>query len=81
MASETPSAPVEGDGAVLDQLLMSSNGYSDLFSVLPAGATDSQGQEKTVYHCNCCGNRYGRVDHARRHCRSRESVLSSCVSL
>ena len=81
MVSETPSTPVVDDGAVLDQLLVSSNSYSDLFSVLPAGAIDPQGQEKTVYQCNCCGNRYGRVDHAKRHCRSRESVLPSCVSL
>ena len=81
MGSERLSAPVEDDGAVLDQLPVSSNSYSDLFSVLPAGTIDPRGQEKTVYQCNCCGNRYGRVDHARRHCRSRESVLSSCVSL
>ena len=75
MTSEAPSAPVEGDGAALDQMLISRNDYSDLFSILPTGATESQGQEKTVYQCNCCGNRYGRLDHVRRHCQSRESSV------
>ena len=72
MEPETSRASVEGEGAALDQLLTSRSDYSALFSILPTGATDSQGFEKTAYQCNYCGNRYGRVDHAKRHCQSRE---------
>ena len=74
MASEAPMVPLEGDGAALDQLLTSRNDYSELFSIVPTTATDCQGLEKTAYQCNYCGNCYGRVDHARRHCQSRELI-------
>lgn len=48
----------------------------ELFSCFISTLTDSQSnsgvQIKESYQCRRCGKHFGRLDHVKRHCRSRE---------
>ena len=59
----------------------SSTSPSELFSTLTnvsnSGTSSTGGLGKDVYKCLLCGKHFGRLDHVKRHCRSREF----CVAL
>lgn len=61
----------------------SSTASDELFTCLISKSTDTHSnagsQPKEFYQCRRCGRYFGRLDHVKRHCRSREFlVLRAC---
>lgn len=50
--------------------------FSSLISTSPNGPFNTGGgQTRALYKCRRCGRHFGRLDHVKRHCRSREFVV------
>lgn len=80
MGSKKSLVQTDADSASMNSQSIPEDDYSSFFSVVLDGATDSRGEEETLYECRRCGNRYGRVDHIKRHYQSRECRLSVHLS-
>lgn len=56
----------------------------EIFSYLISTSTDDHsvtgGQTKELYQCRPCGKQFGRLDHVKRHCRSREFSGYPCFN-
>lgn len=74
---ELPYLPLEQSFVAGQASNTENSTHSDeLFSCFISTLTDSQSnsgvQIKESYQCRRCGKHFGRLDHVKRHCRSRE---------
>lgn len=76
MASERSFTRADEDAASVDGQSMVDVDSSKFIKVVSNREIDIRGEQKTVYECRRCGNRYGRIDHIKRHYRSRRCDLS-----
>lgn len=53
--------------------------FSSLVSISTNGNSNTGGQGKDLYKCHRCGKHFGRLDHVKRHCRSRRFLLCADV--
>lgn len=50
--------------------------FTCFIGALPDSGSHSGPVRKEIYQCRCCGKQFGRLDHVKRHSRSRKFLAS-----